>query len=499
MLFRVIPHAGRRLSTQVRSCTTTTGPKVPKPVSSSSGEQADAKSSKKGVKTDPPSAAKHKKKKKKVQTTDKFTNLSTENSTPAKLKAQETPSSTSTETAEWSGLSLARQRRMRIPPGAQSKNVGINAAIHSALTLPHNPAQFAFEIAKAADVALPLDTHATIINLAVHQSQIECPQSANSADIAVEAFLRLSATSRQRSTSSALAAVARFAIHDPIIERRADRAASILRFLINYRLNVTAEVLLAIFDVFVSALDFRSAFHVLTFAHEMHASLSPVEMCYWYDKMMYVGLLRCQVDIVDVLNRQKEALNLPVTVYGHSAQLALYAERGDFDDAKSLTIKLEHDEIAIENFAFASLIRAASKENDVNAVNTFYAAFEKSLQGCAKKFLKSLSLLSMQVQVNLGSVNLGSTFSQRASDASREDPTLAMFQALRVCGEAEEALALIRRLRSQYGVSFSTLLHTVVTETCFKARRTDLAIEFRDEIKESSKQTKVARRVKNRK
>lgn len=317
------------------------------------------------------------------------------------------------------------------------------------------------------------------MNLTVNSARSECSKSANAADVSVEAYLRLVATSGSRPTSSALAVVARYATHDPKVDRRGDRAASILRFLINNRLELTTEVLLAVFDAFVSALDFNAAYHLLTYAHDLHPDLPSSERVYWYDRMMFAALLRRQFALVEEVGAERDALRLPTTAYGQSLALSLKAERGDDQLSEATARRLIRQGTPVQNFALASLIRAAGSRRDIHSVRFFYQAFEQSLENDVCVFDQSLSVLSKEAKS-------AAWYSELMTDVSRTDPTLAVFHALRVCGEAEEAVTLMRRLRSQYGVPLSKYLHTLVSETCFRARRMDLAVEFRNELQRNS-------------
>lgn len=435
---------------------------------------------------------------------------------------------------KWRGLSGHRKRKIRhITPNVVTvTHRALSAAISAALTCPRQPLQFASSIARAADISFPPSTHATLIRVVAAHAENEAstvgvsPTSTISnistnndtfssasamrahlpADVATEAFIRLwtsssssssspsssssspsssspstsssnIAISSARTTPDALVAVAELSAHDPFVERRGLRAASVLRFTQHNRTLATLPVYKAVFDTFVEALDFQSALTTLTYAHAKFSTLiSDQERAHWYDRLIYAALVRKEFSIVDAAFTTKQDLGLtsqsiPMSFYCQSLSIAYEAEQGSYESAVSTAQQVKF--YKIEPFAFASLIRAAGARNDVNAIMEFYKAFENQyISGCRRKFIRSLSPPTS----NSDSV---SSFSLRTSDVASTDPTQAVFLALRACKLAEQSVSLVKHLQRQYAVQFSTLLYSIISDTCFKANRMKLAVQVR--------------------
>lgn len=381
----------------------------------------------------------------------------------------------------WTGLSITRLQRMRsVRCEDLSPDFGLTVAINSALESPFAPFKYAERIVRSIGSSFPSATHASVIKCAVRCAE-ECGmESASPPDVAIETFIRLEATSRP--TSDSLAIVADFAALDDVVERRAERAASIMRFVLHKRFMVSEVVLRAVFNAFVEGLDFRAALATLMLSHDMYTSISSTDRAYWYERLMYAAMVRREFEVVDSARQRKRELNLPTTVYGQNVDLSCAAELGNYESAVATARALRKTHANLEHFALASLIRAAGVQHDMNSVREFYSVFEKSLGGCSKKFAKSLSLL---VSAKSASIT---AFSARTAEFAKTDPTQAIFHALRQCGQAEESISLVRRLHRQYGVQFSGLLYSTISETCFRANRLNLATRLRKEIRRVSKQ-----------
>lgn len=376
----------------------------------------------------------------------------------------------------WTGLSTTRLQRMRsVRCEDLPSDFGLAVAINSALISPHAPFEYAYRIAQSTGSSFPSATHASVIQCAVRCAKELRTESLNPADLAIETFLRLDAVSRP--TSDALAVVANFAAMDDIVEYRAERAASIMRFVLHKRFIVSVPVLRAVFDAFVEGLDFSAALATLMLSHDMYTCISKTDRAYWYERLMYAAMVRREFEVVDSARHQKQQLSLPTTIYGQNVDLACAAELGNYESAVASARTLSKRNVRLEHFALASLIRAAGVQHDLNGVREFYNIFERLLGGCPEKFANSLSLL---VSAKSASVT---AFPVRTVEFARTDPTHAVFHALRLCRQAEEALSLVRRLHRQYNVQFSSSLYSIISETCFRANRMNLATELRREIR----------------
>lgn len=405
-------------------------------------------------------------------------------STPdkAKVRAQRKEQSSKSEkqrkqtelcASKWQGLSTRRLRRMRVVEYDLSDLVKrtISFAILSGLDLPRDGLSFSLAIASAAGVSPPDTTHAKLIRATVRSAQQNLPTVVCVPDLAIETFLRLS--SGAPPSVDAIETIASLCMEDPVLEHRAERAASLLRYVLAAKVKMDQSTLRPLFDLFVSSLDIKSASHMLRFFDIVCHDVSPIDRAYWYDHLGYAALLRQASDVTQLILHEKYNLGLPDTPFGKSVALSLDAENGRQDFAESTAHSMERCRIPIEPFARAALIRAAGRRNDIQSVWRHFRAFENDLNGCPQRYTATLSMPARQSTVSVND------YSGMTSRMQLADPTFAVFDALRICNKGEDAFELVVRLRNQYNMRFSKLIYEMVSQTCFRSNRLDLAIEFR--------------------
>lgn len=373
----------------------------------------------------------------------------------------------------WQGLSTRRLRRMGVVEydvnNFTQRTIGI--AMMSALDLPRDGLPFSLSIASGAGISPPATIHSALIRATVKLARKNLPGTVFGPDIAIEAFLRLS--SGTPPSIEAITTVSSLCEEDPVLERRAERAASLLRYILAAKVKMDQSTLRPIFDLFVSSLDIRSANYTLRFFDTVCHDVSPVDRAYWYDRLAYAALLRQANEVTQLILQEKRDLGLPDTPFGKSVALSLDAEYDRRDLAESTAYSMERCGVLIEPFARAALIRAAGRKNDIQAVWRHFQAFENDLGGCSLRYTDTLS-----VPARHGTVTVHD-YSGMTSRTQLADPTVAVFDALRMCNKGEDAFELVMRLREQYGIRFSKLIYEMVSQTCFRSRRLDLAIQFR--------------------
>lgn len=380
---------------------------------------------------------------------------------------------TESHSSIWPGLSTRRLRRMGVVEYEANdftqRTIGF--AMISALGLPRDGLSFSLAIASGAGISPPATTHALLIRATVKSAQQNLTGAVFVPDIAIEAFLRLS--SGTPPSIEAITTVASLCEEDPVLERRAERAASLLRYILAAKVKVDQSTLRPIFDLFVSSLDLRSANYTLRFFNTVCHDVSPVDRAHWYDRLAYAALLRQANEVTQLILQEKCDLGLPDTPFGKSVALSLDAENGRRDLAESTAHSMERFGVPIEPFARAALIRVAGRKNDIQAVWRHFQAFENDLGGCSVRYTDTLS-----VPARHGTATVND-YSGMTSRTQLADPTVAVFDALRMCNKGEDAFELVMRLREQYGIRFSKLVYEMVSQACFRSRRLDLAVQFR--------------------
>lgn len=185
------------------------------------------------------------------------------------------------------------------------------------------------------------------------------------ADLAIETLIRLSSSpsssssttnsSSSRTTPAAVVAVSHICALDPVVERRGERAASLLRFVQYNRTLSTYIVFEAIFHTFVEALDLQAALATLTYTHTTFTHISAAERAHWYDRLAYAALVRREPEVLAATRTAKEQLLIDkhdhhgksnkegrkkkkeeedrYSLYTKAVDIAVDAEHGDFDAA----------------------------------------------------------------------------------------------------------------------------------------------------------------------
>lgn len=401
----------------------------------------------------------------------------TSNSRSGSFKGHRIKKSSPSNSVSWHGLSKRRLKLMRVNEYDAKKQVelAVTTLMTSALECPQDKLRFCLAIASSLRTLPPPKLHAALIRTTVDSALRNLPAVACASDVAVEAFLRLSMGTPP--SVDAITTVSSFIKTDPSPERRAEKGFSLLRYILAAKVEITQSVLRPLFDIFVSSLHITATTHMLRFALAVCTDFPLVDRAHWFDCLAYVALIRQTHDVTSFALEEKAKLGLPETPFGRNVALSLDAEQDKWNEAEGIANSLlSHGEI-IEPFASAALIHAASRRKDILAARHHFAVFEDNLRA---RSLNLSEALSLPAKYGVTSKD----YSGVTAKTLLVDPTVAMFDALRACGEAEESIALMFRLRRQYSVRFSKLVSEIVSQTCFRSKRLDLAIQLRKELED---------------
>lgn len=407
-------------------------------------------------------------------------------------KASSNKSSSPTPSQNWHGLLAFRLSRMprREPP---SPHLGLHHALQTTLCQPNAPVKRALTMARSAGLtALPAMTHATAIEVVLRSAPLHMSSSVIRADLATEAFIRLSAAVPEPS-AAALTVVTHAAAADDDADRRSARGASILRFMAGARLDPDVNILSALVDLFASALDLAPAATLLHFAAENGAS--PAQLAELYDSLAQAAFLSEQHALAANALRARRTLEIEDGAMTRAVRIALagLADGLVEDEARELTdVPLSPAamftalQLAFANgqkvhpLAFAALLRRLGKQTrtvmaGAPEVRQTYELFEASLVGSGVALSSTLS------QASRAQIPSFANLSRSAGQLAMSDPTFVAFYAMRALADADGSAALARHLRVKHGFTLSRLLFSIVFETCCKANNVSLAWQLKEE------------------
>lgn len=326
------------------------------------------------------------------------------------------------------------------------------------------------------------------------------------ADAAIEAMVRLKHSFRVRTSAPLLAAVARAAKNDPVVEMRSKRALSIFRALLRDRLMPTPELVHACFDACVAAVDIISALSFMEVARssgyfELNASPpigpsaqlaaahvpiaskerdigfggTPTEIAY-YDGIVQAAVFSGSYEVAATALREMSSRGLD----GHTSTLgilvALYSELGRTDLAGSAYHTIRSQGEVPCPAAYAALIRAEGLRGNSRAAFDLFEEFENNLRN-VNNLRETLSTI-VTTSAESG------TASSAALAASKGDVVLSMFQALRSARDADGAINFLNHMQHRYKFEVNRIVWTLLFETFCRAvpQRLDLARYVRSKI-----------------
>lgn len=266
---------------------------------------------------------------------------------------------------------------------------------------------------------------------------------------------------------------------DPIVERRSQRALSVLKYLRAAHMPLTPDFVFDCFRVCVSALDARAAAVLMDFAFNTAEAWTSDGFC-GNEVAHGVGRRRYLNGIIFVTVLTGD-LNTAVTAYdelercaiGHddltdSLLVAMYLKGRQEAEAIRLFKDMKSRGSTVFNTAYAALIRAAGERGSVGEVLALVREFTRQAGArCEFEGPRGLNGNPWEVEV-----------SERASLLGAGDAVYSAFAALRMCGAGQEAYELLREL----GDAVSQRMRLMVLETCWRSGRADLATELREEM-----------------
>ena len=303
--------------------------------------------------------------------------------------------------------------------------------------------------------------------------------TSNGIDVAVESMFRVSDIFNVRIGSELLEDVLELTADDPDAERRAKRALSLFRYYWSLQKPFSVTFTYKCFCYCVDALDLDSVVKLMEFAqtkqifedHDNNRS-APTELNY-YNGVMYTALMLNQYEIVRTAYEELQARKMKTDNFTENIFTAMRIDLGEEASIESALRSMKLKGITPVDCTYASLIRAAGRNEDVSTVLDLYSKFEDFFQSSGRTFRQTLSAASDVFRVR------DLTPSSKITALGRSDPTIAMFQALRMCSAAEAAIERLQYLKDKYKFSPPRSISWIITETCFKGSRLDLAQQLR--------------------
>lgn len=403
--------------------------------------------------------------------------------------------------AAWSGLSAHRRDRMRIPgipPVSLSKmqDLALEAALSSSVRSQGN-VRHAMGLVQAAEKHRPssckFDPSASVcdeILVSLIESTMRAAEkrpdvsllSANGADLTCEALFRCIDLFNMKPTIAALTVLLRSAKRDPIVERRSERALSIFRYSRAVQLGPTIDFVYDCFCTCVAGLDVEAAAIVMDFALSNKVYREPSKegrgpsKVDYYNGVMQAALLMGDHHTTVTAHSELIRRELKPTDLTESIYLAMCFERRDERTARILLNAIQNRGGKLADCVYTAMLRAAGQQNDVAAVRSIFRDFERERGLSRENFHDIVSAQHAAYQ------GVNAVISDRASAASRGDPTFVVFEALRTCCAPNDAMEMLEYLTREYGFRAPKAVYVLVIETCWRGGRLDLARKVRLEM-----------------
>lgn len=416
---------------------------------------------------------------------------------PSTKKKKNHPSRKKKQSARsrWKGLDVKRLPALPERILFQQQQHAIQHAFQSAIDAPHLhiPSLYTLLHTTRAHCGRPDlnpsdNLFASLIDRIVRhvaQEPVITILGAGGADIACEAFFQCIQLFQVRPDVPMLLAVLDGAARDPIVERRADRALSVFRFLRTAQLTPTPRFVFECFRVCVSGLAMESAAVLLDFAlhHKFYrggggesgegGEFVPTVRDY-YNGMMYAALLTGDLNTTLTAHGEMIKNGIEPDELTQSIMVAVCLKRGDESGALSLFKSMQRRKCTIASCAYAALICAAGQRRDVDGVLQLVREYvEQKKCGSGVMFEGPVGLNSSRYELEVSS---------RAAALGAGDPLFSAFVALRACSAGKEAFELLSRLKDRAGLKPSRQILMFAMETCQREGRLDLARRLRLEM-----------------
>eukprot|EP00177_Eucheuma_denticulatum_P002333 GFKZ01004188.1.p1 GENE.GFKZ01004188.1~~GFKZ01004188.1.p1 ORF type:complete len:460 (+),score=66.76 GFKZ01004188.1:206-1585(+) len=303
--------------------------------------------------------------------------------------------------------------------------------------------------------------------------------SASGSDLAVEALFRLAHRFDIRPDPCMLRVVLHAAAMDPIVERRSQRALSVLKYLRAAHMPLTPDFVFDCFRVCVSALDARAAAVLMDFAINTAEAWRSDGFCEnelalgvgrrrYLNGLMFVAVLTGDLNTAVTAYHELERCAVGHNDLTDSLLVAMYLKGRQEADAIQLFKNIRNRGSKVFNIAYAALIRAAGERGSVEEVLALVREFVKQTEArCEFEGPRGLNGNPWEVEV-----------SERAALLGAGDAIYSAFVALRMCMAGKEAYELLQEL----GDAVSKRMSLMVLETCWRSGRADLATVLREEM-----------------
>lgn len=333
------------------------------------------------------------------------------------------------------------------------------------------------------DLNPPDNLFALLINRIVTHTQQNPAISflgAGGADTACEAFFQCVQLFEQRPDVPMLLAVLDAAARDPVVERRAERALSVFRFLRAAQLAPTPRFVFECFRVCVAGLAVEAAAVLMDFAlyHKFYGEgavdgdIVPSVRDY-YNGMMFAALLTGDLNTALTAHAEMLKQGIEPDDLTQSIMIAVCVRRGDERSALSLFESMKRRNCTIAGCGYAALIHSAGERRDVDKVLALVREYV-GRSGCGDG-----GGVMFEGPMGLNSSRYDLEVSSRAAALSRGDPVFSAFAALRACTASEHACLLLKELKERVRFEPSRRILMVVMETCLRGGKLDLARELR--------------------
>lgn len=269
---------------------------------------------------------------------------------------------------------------------------------------------------------------------------------------------------------------------DPIVERRSQRALSVLKYLRAAHLSLTPDFVFECFRVCVSALDAQAAAVLMDFAINTAAAWTSdgllendeaigTDKRRYLNGIMFVAVLTGDLNTAITAYEEFERFAIAHDDLTDSLVVAMYLTGGQEADAVQLFTDMKSRGCKVSNIAYAALIRAAGERGSVDRVLALVREYlAQGAERCEFEGPRGLNGNAWEVEV-----------SEKAAMLGAGDAVYSAFVALRTCAASQEAYELLREL----GDAVSQRMRLMVVETCWKSGRADLVAELREAMEGS--------------
>lgn len=396
---------------------------------------------------------------------------------PAPRAAPETPSRSA-----WRGISGYRRYRMYAKPAplASMQKRLIETALLSSLSAHGNIAHLSHIASSAGPMCgrgdrpvfrpgeRAMDAILTSVISRVERELRARPHiaalSCGGADVLCEAVLRAAGLFGARAGPRALAAVVRVGRADPVCARRAERALSVLRYARAGQGAMDAALVWEVFRACVEGGDVQAAAGVMQVAVGMRLCGGD-GVVRFYNGVMAAALVGGDWNTVEAAIGEMEARGVQGDDETMGLVVAMWGERGEGSRLREGVREMRREGRRVADVVYWALIREAGRRRDGEGGVRVWEEWERERERERQREADGEG--------------------EVAGLGGKGDPRLALFEMLRRCEMAEEAVRMREYVRDKYGWG-GKAVGVLVVETCWRAQRIDLGKRVRIEMEEES-------------